>query len=116
MLDSNDLEEDTRALYHMEDEWLYADEATPVMGSCEGDSTEKEQAADEWWKDCYPNVADRAIPFIKNVTVHDTDDLMSYRDSLFNALGHLAEGGSVMDQQLPLVALEEEKQRNAGRA
>ena len=114
-MDFDDMEEATRGLYNMKDGWLYSDEVTPVLGSCEGGNSVSEQAVGEWWKEYSPKIADRLVPFVRNLTVQEKDKYATYKDSLFNVLDHLADGGSLIDKQLPLVALEEEKQRNVCR-
>ena len=116
MMDFSDLEESTRALYFMKDDWLYADEVTPVLGLQEGTGKDGEQPVDVWWSDYQPVIADRLIPFVKNVRKNEADERIPFKDSYFNALDHLAEGGSLQEQQLALVALEAEKARGDGRA
>ena len=92
MLHFSDLEEDTRALYHMKGDWIYADEVAPLIGSCDGSGSDREQAADAFWKEYNPKIAARLTPFVENVMVHESDARLSYKDSLFNALGHMAVG------------------------
>ena len=61
-------------------------------------------------------VSERLIPLVWNVMALEPDTGIPFMDSLRNALGHLAEGGSAQEQKLALAALGGEKNRNPGRA
>ena len=117
MLNFSDMEEDTRKLYKMTGEWLYAQEVTPAISSeTTGTLNERALSIENWWKEYQPKIADRLVPFVRNVMANEPDVDLPLKEPLFNALDHLAEGGSFSEQQLALIALEEEKQRMAGRA
>lgn len=92
MLDFSDMEEGTRKLYRMKDDWLYIDEVTPVIVGVDNGLTVREQEIDKWWAEYAPNIADRIIPFVKNVMSRETDTNLPFREVFFNALGQLAEG------------------------
>ena len=116
MLDFSDMEEGTRKLYHMKDDWLYLDEITPVIEGVSSALTDREKEVDEWWAEYTPKVAERITPFIKNVLRREKNTSMPFKEVYLSALDHLAEGGSIQEQQLALLALEGEKRRTDGLA
>ena len=67
MTDFSDLEEKTRALYRMEDGWMYQDEANPILKSEHTPLNPRQPKLDQWWERNHPAIADRIIPFGRNV-------------------------------------------------
>ena len=116
MLDLDDPEEEPRSLRRMNDDWMYAHEITPVLGSRNGDATDRENATDIWRNEYKTKIEERPAHFVENAMARGPDVNMSRTDSLPNAQGRLAGGGSRMEHQLATGDLQKEKHRGIGRA
>ena len=62
MMDFSDLEESTRSPYHMKDDWMCADEVSPLMEVQSGVEKEGKKAVGTWRREYRPVIPDCLIP------------------------------------------------------
>lgn len=115
MTDFSDLEEQTRRLYQLDDEWAYQDDANPILESSPVNLRPREEQVQQWWGAYQPEMADRIIPFVRNAMANNPDPLIGLDEACIMALDHLSEGGARIDQVCAKTALEVFKTKMLGR-
>ena len=115
MADFSDLEEPTRKLYQLNDEWIYQDDVNPVLVSSPISLRPREEQVQQWRNAYHPEMADRIVPFVRNAMASNLDPLIGLDEAYIMALDHLAEGGARIDQVCAKTALEVFKTKMLGR-
>ena len=106
LLNFSDLEEGTRQLVNVDDNWLYQDEVDPVLGPTSSELSERQKKLETWRNANQPLVADGIAPFLRSIVLTEPYVSVPFPESFKHALGCLAEGGSVQEQHLSEHALE----------
>ena len=115
MADFSDVEEKTRLLYELRDDWMYRDEVSPVLSSPQADLSLRQAQLGEWRNTNNPDMTGRIFVFAPDVMLSETDASASQRESFLLELGRLSEGGSVQEQAHAQKALDAMKAELQGR-
>ena len=123
LFDFTEMEDNTRALSHIDDEWVLRPIESPVH-VMEASLAETQSAIDSWWIHAYCDIHGTIAPFVKNyIYTHDVECSGSINPTRLNdwyyaALLELATNGCKSHQQFDRAALglsEDEKDKYAGR-
>ena len=115
MTNFSDMEEKTRSLYQMQDDWIFHDDVNTVLIMEPADLKPREQKLQAWWDAYKPEMAERTIPFVRKTMLNNADPSISFEALCILALGHLAEGGAKIDQVCAKTALEGLRAKGQGR-
>ena len=98
MADFSDLEEKTRQLYQLGENWLLRDEVNPVLFSAPTDLHPRQEQLELQRKTYQPEMSDRITSFAHNVMINEKGPSLSFQESCVLALDHLSKGGTQQEQ------------------
>ena len=114
--DFADLEDGTRALFHMKDDWMYQDETPPILMEQTESTIQQRIIIDDWWAVYLPELDGTLVPLVKEMMCSGFTDLISMEELYSQILQQLIDGGSAEQVSRSVISMEKLKQRTTGRA
>ena len=116
MFDFTDLEDNTRQLFHMKDDWMYQDEVSPRMTDPSESSTHHKTMIDEWWAGYLPEISEKLSHFAKEMMRSGYSESILLVDLCEQTLQYLVDGASSEQTTLSSIALDKLESRASDRA
>ena len=116
MFDFAYLEESTRKLFYVKDDWLYQDEAPPRMTDRPERSIQHGETVDKWRAAYSPQVNEKLVPFINEMMDSGYGQAIWLVDSSEQTLHQLIDGEALGRKTMDVISLAKSKARTNGRA
>ena len=106
MFDFTDLEENTRQLFHMKDEWMYRDGESPRITDQSTSTILHPERIDDWWSDVRPEMDVKLVPLVKEMMGSGYTKSTPVATLCSLTLQQLVDGGSAEQARMAAMALE----------
>ena len=116
MVDFAELEDKTRLLHHMQDNWLYQDEVTPKVIEKLENTIPFKDLIEQWWVKHAPQINEKLVPCVKEMMSSSYNESIPLLASFEQTLQQLIDGGSTEQRAWAIIASDISKLRTHDRA